>query len=194
MKIKTIIISVLFLMLSNIAKSEFIDPVLFLKNIIEECKPILAKKNDDFIEKKITEYIDFNEMSIWIVGKSIWLNTKEDKKKEFIYELKKLITKTYTKTVYYYIDTDVNFNVPKNQNFKTAGSNKRIQLYSTMKKNNTIVNIDYRLIKHENSWLVYDIIIEGVSILKSFKIQFHEIIKSKGIDVIIEKMAEINKS
>lgn len=188
--LKILIISLLFFNIT--LKAEVKDPVIFLQEVINECKPILTKKNDNLIEQKITEYMDINEMSVCIIGKAIWDITDLEKKKLFIQEFKKLILKTYIKTAYHYIDSEMNFSISNKQNKNISITSKRIQLSSAVKKNNTIINIDYRLIKDKNSWLVYDIIIEGISILKSFRTQFSEFAKNNGIDKTIEKIKELN--
>lgn len=163
------------------------NPVYFLEKIIEESRPALVNKNDMFLQKTMEKYVDFEEMATWIVSKSIWLSTPVDKKKEFLFELQKLILKTYSKTVYYYVEADVSFLNP-NIDEKFFENKKRIQINSIMKKNSKNVNISYRLIWRDDSWYVYDVLIEGISILKSLKMQYSDMIKNKGIDYTINKI------
>lgn len=169
------------------------NPTDFVQNIINECKPALKKENDSFLEETMEKYIDFNEIAIWITGKKIWINTEEYKKNNFIKELKQLMLKTYSKTVYYYVDADVEFINQKNRKIDTT-NNDRIQISSIMKKNNKNVNISYRLIKNNNSWLVFDVVIEGISILKSLKTQYSEIIRIHGLDEATRKIKLANES
>ncbi|HIH2763509.1 MAG TPA: MlaC/ttg2D family ABC transporter substrate-binding protein [Candidatus Azoamicus sp.] len=132
-------------------------------------------------------------MAMWIVGKTIWSSTDLSKKKLFLIELKKLMLKTYSKTVYYYVDADISFLTPKLDE-NAFENKKRIQINSIMKKNNKNVSIAYRLIKNNNAWNVYDVLIEGISILKSLKMQYSDMIKNKGIDYTITKIKSSNKS
>ncbi|HIH2762232.1 MAG TPA: hypothetical protein ACYCC8_00805 [Candidatus Azoamicus sp.] len=55
------------------------------------------------------KYIDFEEMALWIVGKALWLSIDFSKRELFLIELRKLMLKTYSKTVYYYVDSDISF-------------------------------------------------------------------------------------
>jgi phospholipid transport system substrate-binding protein len=167
------------------------NPTDFIKNIINECKPALINKNDTFLEKTMEKYIDFNEIAIWIAGKNIWKDSTEIQKTDFIKQLKQLMLKTYSKTVYYYIDSEVEFLTPKNKKFDLS-SNNRIQISSIMKKNNKNVTISYRLIKNNDSWLVFDVIIEGISILKSLRTQYSDIIKIHGIEQATIKIKKTN--
>lgn len=168
------------------------NPNKFIENIIEECKPILIKENNSFLEDTMEKYIDFNEIAIWISGKKIWENSSSQEKTEFLSELKKLMLKTYSKTVYYYIDADVEF-INNKKNKINDQYEKRIQISSIMKKNNKNITIEYRLIKSNDSWLVFDIIIEGISILKSLKTQYSEIIRLHGLNEAIKRIKNLNK-
>ena len=62
-----------------------------------------------------------------------------------------------------------------------------------MKKNNKNISIIYRLIKHNDTWLVFDVIIEGISILKSLKTQYSEIIRLYGLNEAITKIQIANE-
>lgn len=187
------LIFILIFLTTTIVFSNEENPSKFIGNIIDEIKPAIMERNNEALEKTMEKYIDFNEIATWIAGKTIWTNTDRKIKSDFIYELKKLMLKTYSKTVYYYIDADVNFLTPKSSN-ENAVLQKRIQISSIMKKNNKNVNISYRLIKNNNSWLVFDITIEGISILKSLKTQYSEIIKTKGIEYATSKIKQTNES
>ncbi len=185
-------ILLLLILTSNVlmANEKNLDPIFFLENIIKECKPLIKEKKNEILEKKISEFTDFNEISLWVVGKSEWENTPKIKKDLFIVELKKIILKTYNRTIINYIDSEIEFYL---QNDKEINFLKRIQVSSKIKKNDKIINVNYRLIKIENSWFIFDIIIEGVSILRSLKAQFSEMIKTIGLENTTEKMKSLNK-
>lgn len=189
---KTILLIIL-LAFSSLTCAHSNNPVNFIQKIINECKPALIKENAIFLEETMGKYIDFNEIATWIAGKNIWKDASEKQKIDFIKELKQLMLKTYSKTVYYYVDADVEFIAPKQKNFDNK-QDIRIQLSSIMKKNNKNVTITYRLIKHNDSWLVFDVIIEGISILKSLKTQYSEIIRIYGLDDATKKLSIANLS
>ena len=186
-----IIISIIILLINFTVHSNQENPSIFLKNIVDETKPILIKKNNDFLEKTMEKYLDFNEIAIWITGKMIWQTSTNKQKIEFINELKQLMLRTYSKTVYYYIDSDITFIDPKIIKNK-YDFEKRVQITSVIKKHNKNINISYRLIKFNNSWRVFDIIIEGISILKSLKTQYTDIIKTKGLNYTTTKIKILN--
>ena len=52
--------------------------------------------------------------------------------------------------------------------------------------------VDYRLRQRDGSWYVIDVIIEGVSLVRNFRVQIHEIVSSDGVDHLIETLREKN--
>lgn len=182
----------LFIFFSFYVYATETNPVVFLEKVISETKPALMTRNDFVLEEAMEKYIDFEEMAIWVCGKNIWFSSKISEKKIFLDELKKLMLKTYSRTVYYYVDADVDFLKP-NLDPKMFENKKRVQINSIMKKDNKSVSISYRLVKNKETWLVYDVLIEGISILKSLKTQYSDMIKNKGLEYTIDKIKTANK-
>lgn len=169
------------------------NPYSFIENIIEKTKPCIVNNENECLEKLMEMYLDINEVSVWISGKNIWLNSSEKIKLEFSKEIKKLILKTYIRTINYYIDSDVEFIKNKNDDSEYNKTQKRIQVLSIMKKNGKNVYITYRLVKNNDSWLVFDVIIEGISILRSLQTQYSGLIKEKGLENVIQKIKIANE-
>src|SRR5436190_10157087 len=55
-------------------------------------------------------------------------------------------------------------------------------------KNGTEVPIDYRLFKRGDSWKVYDVNIEGISLVSNYRTQFNKIIQSNGYNTLVDRM------
>ena len=55
-------------------------------------------------------------------------------------------------------------------------------------KSNTEVSIDYRMAKEGDRWRVYDVVIEGVSLVNNYRSQFNRIIAQLGYDELVKKM------
>jgi len=175
------------------------DPVQLLKNVTTDVLQALkankispkvkSKKIFDVVDKYILPYVDFNEMSTWVAGRTAWGKASEKNKEEFISAFKILVVRTYATALNSYSNEVLQFGKQK-----VDTSKNRIQISSKIvRANKENISLDYRLIKHENTWLVYDIIIEGVSILQGFQAQFSEEIKHKGLDTVIAKIKEHNR-
>ena len=55
------------------------------------------------------------------------------------------------------------------------------------------IRVNYALSKSTGKWLVFDIVIEGVSLVTNYRSQFSSVIRKNGMDVLIKKLAEKNK-
>ncbi len=55
-------------------------------------------------------------------------------------------------------------------------------------KNGTEVPVDYRLFKHGDRWMIYDINIEGISLVSNYRTQFNKIIQTNGYNSLVETM------
>jgi phospholipid transport system substrate-binding protein len=55
-------------------------------------------------------------------------------------------------------------------------------------RTNDTVNVDYKLIKRSNEWQVYDLVVEGVSLVKNYRSQFGKIIHNESFDALMNKL------
>jgi phospholipid transport system substrate-binding protein len=55
-------------------------------------------------------------------------------------------------------------------------------------KKNVEIPIDYRLLSRNGKWEVYDVIIEGVSLINNYRVQFNKIIRSKSYPELVRLM------
>jgi phospholipid transport system substrate-binding protein len=55
-------------------------------------------------------------------------------------------------------------------------------------KSGSEVPIDYRMLRKTERWLAYDVIIEGVSLISSYRTQFNKIIQSSSYEELVKKL------
>lgn len=174
-----------------------VDPVQFLHSTIDEVLTELKKHHstqkdiNKIVDNFIMPKVDFNEMCIWITGRGIWAKSSQGEKSEFIKQLKILLIKSYSSTLKNYNEEKIEF-----QHYTGHLNNKRIQIKSTIiRPGKENISVDYRLIATtEGGWKVYDLIIEGVSVLQGFRAQFGNEIKLRGINFVIDKIKQHNKN
>jgi phospholipid transport system substrate-binding protein len=175
------------------------DPVKMLQDVSNNVLQALRTRKDhsdikgvySLVDKYILPYADFDEMSQWVAGRKIWSKASEQTKQAFMDAFKVLVVRTYATALNSYTNEKVDFGKQK------LDLNKdRIQVTSTIvrtdaKKEN--IRVDYRLLKKDNKWYVYDIIIEGVSILQGFQAQFSNEIKQKGLEKVTAQIQQLNR-
>ena len=147
------------------------------------------KKLYSFIEKTAVPYFDFNTMSQWVMGRS-WRDATPQQRARFMEEFKKLLINAYGSALLEYTDDKVNvFPLPPNATNKNEVTVRSEITSSTHKP----VAVNYSMIKSGGKWLVYDVSIEGISIVTSYRGEIRELVNSKGIDGMISTMAQKNK-
>lgn len=185
-----------FLATSNIAFAKQEDPIFTLERItdkvlitLKQNKVQIDKHPDriyDIVNKVIVPHIDFEEISKWIMGKKIWRTSAPTVRSDFIKELRSVVVKTYAISLHNYSDEKIVFYPLK----KRTKIRKRMQISSKIVSNrrNQDIHIDFRIISTGNTWKVYDLVVEGVSLLKGLQAQFTEMIKKEGLKKVIVKM------
>lgn len=196
-------ISVLLLALSgilfafNATANVLQDPIKMLQdvtsNVLQALKQNKAPESNkeiySVVDKFVIPYVDFNEMSEWVSGRNIWRTASDKTRQEFISAFKILTVRTYATALNSYTNEKVEFG---KQNLDL--SKARIQVSSTIvRTGKENIKLNYRLVKHNDKWFVYDVIIEGVSILQGFQAQFSDKIRQQGLQVVTEQIQEHNR-
>lgn len=176
------------------------NPVTMLKKVTDNVLGALkARKNQDdlkgiysLVDNYVLPYVDFNEMSQWVAGRTVWSKASDKTREEFMAAFKILVVRTYATALNNYTDERVEFS----NNQKLDLSKERIQVHSVIIRQNhkkDDIRVDYRLIKRDNKWYVYDIIIEGISILQGFQAQFSNDIRQNGLQKVIVQIQQHNR-
>ena len=199
-KIYKVLVLVLILLAGKVlAEQAQTDPIQFMKAVTDQLMGEL-KKNQEKIEKDpesvyeviyplISSYVDFEEMAKWVAGTKAWYSADGKTRESFIIEFKTLVVRTYGLALNKYITERIEF-LP----LKKSASKTRIQVSSRVTRaNKEDLHIDYRLITHDDSWRVYDLIAEGFSILEVFQAQFSDQIHREGLSVVVKKIREHNE-
>ena len=188
-----IIILVLYAPTSVISQT---NPDIFLKQSVEEVSLFISKnkeqleRDDKFLEEKMNELViprfDIVLMSKITLGKSTWTSISENQKNRFIESFKSLMVRTYMKSLTVFDGEKIKF-LPYVQG-------KRIdvaKVKSVYMMNDGDLPVNYRLKKNDNGdWKVFDIIIDGISLLKNYRTDFQNHVKNYGIESLIKKLNE----
>jgi len=175
------------------------DPIITLQTVTQRMMNELKKHHDEIHRKPgkiyalvdhiIIPHVDFSEMARWVVGRNAWMLADAETRKSFVQEFKTLVVRSYARSLLEYTDQEIEF-LPMRE---PVGNQKRIQIQSLIKeRGKSPIHMNYNLIHEGNKWMVYDIIIEGVSLMQGYRAQFADDIRSGGITLVIEKMHQRN--
>lgn len=135
------------------------------------------------VENTISTLFDFRELSARSVGAD-WKNFTPDQQNRLVENFTTLLRETYLEKFDTYNGEKVDF---VNEIISTNGKRAEIQTTISMKDN--VVPIAYRLIKKE-SWAVYDVNIEGVSLVQNFRSQFQSVLMKGDAEELIRLVAQ----
>lgn len=140
-------------------------------------------------EEKIIPNFDFEQVSRLVLGKA-WRSATEEQKTNFKFEFKTLLLRTYAVALSKYKDQKINFKPTRMDPADTKVTVKTEIIQDGAQP----IAVDYSLAKGDSGWKVFDIVIENVSLVTNYRSQFATEIKQNGIESLIKKLAEKNKT
>ena len=112
-----------------------------------------------------------------------WKGLSETERSRFTELFRKLLEKGYVATIDRYADEQVSY---LKEIIKGTKAEVRTMLISGSRE----IPLNYKLQVKDGKWLIYDVIIENVSLVRNYRSQFGPIVKKKGFDGLIAQMAE----
>jgi phospholipid transport system substrate-binding protein len=132
----------------------------------------------------INEVFDWQELSRRTLGRE-WRKFKPEQQKEFVSLFESLLQNTYADRVLAYTSEKIEFGK------ETELKKGRVEVESyIITKDNKKIPLFYRLTDKSGQWRVYDVIIEGISMVKNYRGQFREILKTKKPEDLLQTLRE----
>lgn len=124
---------------------------------------------------------DFVELSKRTLGQN-WNTFSQEQRREFVDLYRALLEDAYVEKITAYTNEKVNFTkeVPLSEN--------TVEVQSTVMAKTAEVPIYYRVIKRENDWKVYDVVIEGVSLIANYRSQFRDILANNQPEALLDTL------
>jgi phospholipid transport system substrate-binding protein len=145
--------------------------------------PEKKRERERLIRAAAEEIFDKEEMSMRTLARH-WRERTPAEKKEFMELFEDLLEKTYIDRVEGYSGEKVVY-----EGERVEGNYALVKV-DIMTKQQTKIPVLYRLKKKKAGWLVYDLSIEGVSLVNNYRTQFNSIIMRSSFKDLIEKLKE----
>ena len=146
------------------------------------------KKIFALAEEKILPYFNFDRVSRMVLGKH-WREASKEQQAAFQREFRSLLLRTYASALSKYQNQTIEF---KPLRMRPNDTNVTVET-QILQPGGQPISVDYALEKSGDSWKVYDIAIEGVSLVTNYRGQFSNEIRQSGIDGLIKKLSEKNQ-
>ncbi len=141
-------------------------------------------------QEKILPNFSFDKVSRLVLGKN-WTKATPDQKTGFQAEFKSLLIRTYATALSKYKNQSIEYAPLRMADGATTATVKT----SIVQPGGQPIAVNYTLEKQSDaSWKVYDIVIEGVSLVTNYRGQFAQEIRQNGLDSLIKKLADKNKA
>ena len=143
------------------------------------------------VDSKLMPNVNFKRMTAAAVGPS-WRQVTPEQQKRLQEEFKILLVRTYAGAVAQ--ANDLSFTVKP---LRAAADDKEVVVRTEVKSRGEPIQLDYRLERTAGEgagWKIYNLNVMGVWLVETYRSQFAQEISAKGVDGLIDKLAERNKS
>lgn len=205
--IKRILGNVLFLALAaliitpfeGVSYSASVGPLEQIKTTVTGIIGVMQNKELGQPDKKnarrekimayVSERFDFEEISKQtLAGK--WRELNPEQRKNFERLFSELLKNTYIGRVEAYSDEVIKFD----KEVFDGDQRTKVMVYTKVIKNNQEIPINYKLMAKKDDWFVYDVMIEGVSLVRNYRTEFARIINQEQFQGLIKRLQEKNDS
>jgi len=157
-----------------------IDQVLRVLQDKEMKKPDRVDERRQIIEKTIGDRFSWEEMAKRTLGTQ-WAKLTDKQRQEFVDLFRTLLTNTYIDRIENYAGEQVQY---LNERLQDGFAEVRTKIASGKAE----YPMDYRLLNKSGEWRVYDIVLDGVSLVANYRGQFNKILHSSGYDDLVQKL------
>ncbi len=141
------------------------------------------------VEDLVLPHFDFAKMSQWVLGKN-WRTADETQREQFTNEFRTLLVRTYAKALLEYTDQSMRY-LP----FHAEEGARKVTVKTEIEQaGGPAIPLDYSMyLNSAGQWKVYDIKVDGVSLVLNFRSSFATEIRNGGIPKLLEKLAQMNQ-
>ena len=165
-----------------------IEEVLGLIKADKELQAGNQKKLLELIEEKVLPHFDFTRMTRLAVGRN-WAQASEAQKESLTREFRTMLVRTYSTSLSQYRNQTIDVKPAK----VAPGDNETVVKTLINQPGGQPIPIDYSMEKSDKGWRVYDVVVDGVSLVTTYRSSFNDQIQKGGIDGLVKTLADRNK-
>ena len=189
----------LFLLSTVSFAAEIIAPDEMIKNTATEVLGIIQKDKDiqagnkqkvkDLIESKVLPQFDFTRMTRLAVGR-FWNQATPAQQQELTEEFRSLLIRTYSASLNSFKDQKIDY-----KPLKLIPTDTDVVVKTVVQQSKgRAIPIDYSVLKTATGWKIYDIAVDGVSLVVNYRSSFAQEIQQGGIPKLISTLQAKNNS
>jgi len=186
-------------LLAPLAQAQMVAPDVLVKGITDEVAATILKDSDiqagdtrkaaDLIEAKIVPHFNFTRMARIAMARN-WRSATPEQQKALASEFKTLLVRTYSTALVNYKGQRIDY-----KPLRAKPEDEEVTVKSEVKPSGSTqpVSIDYELEKTPNGWKIYDVKVDGISLVTTYRETFATEVRERGIDGLIKSLAAKNR-
>ncbi|MFZ4077810.1 MAG: MlaC/ttg2D family ABC transporter substrate-binding protein [Legionellaceae bacterium] len=160
--------------------NQIIDTLKQNRSVIKQDHAVIYQA----VQRYLLPHVDVGGMSRSVLGRNAWNKATANEKKEFTQAFTALVIRTYATPLAEYSGETVKF-LPE----RAASSGRFSRVNSViLRPNGQQIPLSYALVSKNGEWKIYDLSVEGVSLLQSFRTQFAELLRASSMKDLIAEM------
>jgi phospholipid transport system substrate-binding protein len=184
-------LSVFFMLVATLLANTAIAEPTPTENVRSSVEAVIALLKDDQLDREtrrdrmrevIEKRFDFRAMSQRTLATN-WKKASDAEKQKFTELFGELIQNSYVSKIESYTNETVEYPGEKQKGRKAVVDTLIIT-------SSAEIPVNYKVYLKDGSWQVYDVIIEGVSLISNYRSSYQEIVKRDGFDGLLAKMEE----
>ena len=161
-----------------------------LKGTIDQVMEIVSdknlQKNPTLRREKLRQVIglrfNYKQMVMRSLAKN-YMDRSDKERKEFTRLFKKLLENSYASKIENYRNETINY-------MGEQVKGKYALVKTQIVRKDGVIDVDYKMLKENGQWLVYDFVIEGVSLIRNYRSQFSKIISTESYATLVSKLSK----
>lgn len=138
-------------------------------------------------EQKILPHVDFREAALLAMGRS-WYTATPAQQDQVVNEFRTMLVRIYSNSIGIYRGQTLNV-LPVRM---APGATEVTVRNRYLSEGRPPVPVEYSMRKTPEGWKIYDIAVEGVSLVLTYRAEFESIIRASGIDGLIKRLQQKN--
>lgn len=136
------------------------------------------------VEQNLLPHVDVEGMSRSVLGRQAWMKANASERQQFSRAFTQLVMRTYASPLAEYKDETIKFlPIRGNLNGRFLRVNSLI-----VRSSGPDIPVSYSLVSKNGDWKIYDMSVEGVSLLQSFRNQFAQVLQNSSMQNLIHEM------
>ncbi len=174
-------------------------PDAMVKRVADEVVAIIKSDKDmqagntakvvELAEQKVLPHFDFERMTRLAVGRN-WAQATDAQKQALIKEFRTLLVRTYSISLSQYRNQTIEVKPAR----VGAQDKDAVVRTAVIQQGGPPIPIDYSMEKAESGWKVYDVVIDGASLVTTYRGTFNDQVQRGGLDGLIKALQERNRS